>query len=173
MDTLHLRRAVEGEIQQAFHGVTLGKGMSLRQAQYADRFQDAVWNADSTSLGKGEITNDWSQVSLDELERDCIGLLDAFGFRYYIPALMLSVLAHYDPSSMRIIGTLSGLYPKRDSLDHSMYQYSLLNSAQKTAIAHFLEALPRLVDLDSEDQKIVPRALRNYWSVYLQLKTTE
>jgi hypothetical protein len=173
MDTLHLRRAVEGEIRQAFHGVTLGKGMSLRQAQYADRFQDAVRNAHSTSIGKGEITNDWSQVSLDELERDCIALLDAFGFRYYIPALMLSVLDHYDPSSMRVIGTLGGLYPKKDSWDHSMYQYSLLNSAQKTAIAHFLEALPRLVELDSEDQKIVPRALRNYWSEYLQPKTTE
>lgn len=113
MDTLHLRRAVEGEIQQAFHGVTLDKGMSLRRAQYADRFQDAVWNAHSTSLSKGEITNDWSQVSLDELERDCIALLDPFGFRYYIPALMLSVLDHYDSSSMRVIGTLSGLYPKK------------------------------------------------------------
>jgi hypothetical protein len=173
MDTLHLRRAVEGEIQQAFHGVTLDKGMSLRRAQYADRFQDAVWNAHSTSLSKGEITNDWSQVSLDELERDCIALLDPFGFRYYIPALMLSVLDHYDSSSMRVIGTLSGLYPKKDSLPHSTYQYSLLDSAQKTAIAHFLEALPQLVVLDSEDQKIVLRALNNYWSEYLQPRTKE
>jgi hypothetical protein len=39
--------------------------------------------------------------------------------------------------------------------------------AQKRAIARFLLALPRLVKLGHEDEKIVPRALRNYWSQYL------
>jgi hypothetical protein len=106
---LQIRRAVEIEIRMAFRGVTLGRGMNLRQAQFADRFQDAVWNAHSASLAHGEITDDWSQVPLDELERDCIAHLDASGFRYYIPALMLSVLDHYDAASMRVIGTLSGL----------------------------------------------------------------
>ena len=174
MDTLHIRRAVESEIRQAFHGVTLGKGMSLRQAQYAGRLRDAVWNADSTSLGKGETTNDWSQVSLDELERGCITHLDASGFRYYIPALMLNVLSHYDSSSMRVIGTMSSLYPKKDnSWAYAMERYSLFNPAQKTAIARFLEALPQLVELDFEDQKIVKRALRNYWGEYLQANATE
>jgi hypothetical protein len=54
-----------------------------------------------------------------------------------------------------------------------MYRYSLLNPEQKTAIARFLEALPKLVELDFQDQKIVPRALRNYWGEYLQTKATE
>src|SRR5690242_391316 len=108
MDTpLHIRRAVESEIRIAFRGVTLGHGMSLRQAQFADRFQDAVWNANRASLAAGEITDDWSQIPLDELERDSIVHLDAFGFRYCIPALMLSVLNHYDSSSMRVIDTLA------------------------------------------------------------------
>ncbi|HXO88320.1 MAG TPA: DUF6714 family protein [Candidatus Acidoferrales bacterium] len=61
----------------------------------------------------------WSQVTLDELERDCTAHLDALGFRYYIQALMLSVLDRYEPSSMRVIGTLAGLYPKKgDSWEH-------------------------------------------------------
>ena len=160
---VQIRRAVEIEIRMAFRGVTLGRGISLRQAQFADRFQDTIWNANSASLAHGEITDDWSQVPMDELESDCIAHLDAFGFRYYIPALMLSVLNHYESSSMRVIGTLSGLYPKKDSnWEYMMHRYSLLDPAQKTAIARFLAALPKLVELDFEDQKIVPRALSNY-----------
>jgi hypothetical protein len=174
MNQPEIRRTVESEIQMAFRGVTLGPGMSLRQAQLADRYQDAVTKASSASPGPGEIVHDWSKVPLDELERDCTAHLDAAGFRYYIPALMLSVLNHYDSASMRVIGTLGGLYPKKDDgWQYHMRRYSLLNYAQKTAIARFLEALPKLMELDLSDQKIVSRALRNYWGEYLQSNLTE
>lgn len=126
--------------------------------------RDEVCNSNSASAPE-EVT-DWSKVPLDELDRDCISHLDADGFRYYIPALMLSVLDHYDPASMRVIGTLSGLYPKSG-------QNWELNHAQKVAIARFLAALPGLVELDFEGQKIVPRALRNYWGEYLQSNPTQ
>jgi hypothetical protein len=172
---LQIRRAVEIEIRTAFRGVTLGRGISLRHAHFADQFQDSVWEAHSASLAHGEITDDWSQIPLDELESESDGIahLDAFGFRYYIPTLMLSVLNHYESSSMRVIATLMGLYPKKDnSWERHMYRYSLLNPAQKTAIARFLAALPKLVELDFQDQKIAPRALRNYWGEYLQKKAT-
>ena len=173
-DAGEIHRAVESEIQMAFRGVTLGEGVSLRQAQSADRSRDDVFNAHSASLTPGEIVDDWSRVPLDELERNCIAHLDAGGFRYYIPALILSVLKHYDSGSMRVIGTLNSLYPKRDdSWEYQMLRYSLLNHAQKTAIARFLAALPKLVELDFEDQKVVPRALRNYWGEYLQPNPTE
>jgi uncharacterized protein DUF6714 len=166
---LQIRFTVENEIRAAFRGVTLGRGMSLRQAELADRFQDAVWKAHGASLGRGEISDDWSQVSLEELERDCIAHLDAEGFRYYIPALMLSLLDHYDSSSMRVIGTLSSLYPKKDNTwEFHMNRYSLLNLPQRTAIARFLAALPQLIELSGEDHKIVPRALRNYWGKFLE-----
>jgi uncharacterized protein DUF6714 len=169
-----IRHAFENEIRMAFRGVTLGQGISLRQAQLANGFQNAVLNAHSASPTHEEITDDWSRVPLDELESDCIAYLDALGFRYYIPALMLSVLGHYESSSMRVIGTLAGLYPKKDtSWEYHMHRYSLLNLAQKTAIARFLVALPKLVELDFEDQRVVPRALRNYWGEYLQMNPTE
>jgi hypothetical protein len=54
-----------------------------------------------------------------------------------------------------------------------MHRYSLLDPGQKTAIARFLAALPKLVELDAEDQKVVPRALRNYWGEYLQTNATQ
>jgi hypothetical protein len=110
---LQIRRAVENEIRPAFRGITLGRGISLRQAQFADGLRDAVRHAHSASPAHQEINDDWSRVSLDELERDGIAHLDALGFRYYIPALMVSVLNHYDSSSMRVIGTLPGLYPRK------------------------------------------------------------
>lgn len=166
---LQIRHVVESEIRMAFRAVTLDQGTSLRRAHFADNFE--FWNGNSASPTHGEITDDWSQVSLEELERENRGIvhLDALGFRYYIPALMLSVLSHYESPSMRVISTLSGLYPKKDgSWEHRMHRYSLLNAAQKTAIARFLAALPDIVELGYEDQKIIPRALRNYWGQYLQ-----
>jgi hypothetical protein len=49
-----------------------------------------------------------------------------------------------------------------------MHRYSLLASAQKVAIAQFLVELPKLVELGPEDQKVVERAVRNYWGQYLK-----
>jgi hypothetical protein len=172
MDTpIQIRSAVEKDIRTAFRGVTLGSGISLRQAELADGQNHH--REESESSKQGEIIDDWSRVPLNELERDCIAHLDALGFRYYISALMLSVLDHYDSSSMRVIGTLTGLYPKKDNTwEYHMHRYSLLNAAQKTAIARFLTELPKLVELDSEDQKTVARALRNYWGEYVQTNAT-
>ena len=111
---LQIRRAVESEIRIAFRGVTLGRGIRLGQAKFADGFQNAAYKGNSGLPTGREIADDWSQIPLDQLESDCIAHLDALGFRYYIPALMLSVLDRYESSSMRVIGTLSGLYPKKD-----------------------------------------------------------
>jgi len=167
--TLQIRSSVEQKIRSAFRGVTLGAGISLRRAQLVD----APSREHADSFTQGEIIGDWSQVPLDELERDCVAHLDALGFRYYIPALMLSVLDHHDSSSMRVIGTLTGLYPKKDNTwEYHMHRYSLLDATQKAAIARFLAELPKLVELDSESQKTVERALRNYWGEYLQSNAT-
>jgi hypothetical protein len=167
-----IRGAIESEIRMAFRGVTLGRGISLSQAGSPTVSKISFGTEHSAS--DLEITDDWSRIPLDKLESDCIAQLDARGFRYYIPALMLSVLNHHDASSMRVIGTLAGLYPKKDnSWEYHMHRYSLLDDVQKAAIARFLAVLPNLVDLDSEGQKVVSRALRNYWAHYLQMNATE
>ena len=94
--------------------------------------------------------------------------IDAEGFRYYIPAFMLSVIADHEPSSMRVICTLSALYPKRDELwDYHMNLYSLLSREQCVAIAHYLQELPSLIGLDHSEQRSNERALRNYWHKFL------
>ena len=87
---LQICGSVESEIRTVFRGVTLGRGISLRQAQFAGGFQEPACKTHPAPPAHGQITDDWSQVPLDELENDFFAHLNALGFRYYIPALMLS-----------------------------------------------------------------------------------
>ena len=158
------RTAVEAQIRAAFAGVRLGKGVSLRRAQAIDRYGEGMTDEEFETVPCAEITISWSDVPFSELERDCIAHLDDDGLRYYLPALMLSLLSNYDPGSMRVIGTISALYPKNTGTPGRSYEY--LTDDQHRAIACFLYALPKLVTLDSEDAKCVSRALRNYWGKF-------
>ena len=88
--------------------------------------------------------------------------LDAKGFRYYIPAFMLSVLDDYsDPGSMRVISTLWILAPRKGEDQASWY--SELNAGQRFAIARFVKWLPHLVDLSEMDAKLMKTAYDKYW----------
>lgn len=163
-------KRVEHEIRAAFAGVSLGKGVSLRQAQVIDRYKEGVSDRKFASLPRDEITDDWSRIPLSELDGDCIAHLDAEGLRYYIPALMLSVLNNYDAASMRVIGTISALDP-RDT--HGQRRIALLNESQRRAIASFLLSLPRLSDLYREHAEVASRSLQAYWSQYAESAFTD
>ncbi len=158
---------IQEVISSAFTGVSLGSGTSLRQAQAIDNYGEGLSEGEFKSLPLNEITDDWSKVSFEELELNCVAHLDAEGYRYYIPAFMLSVLLHYEPSSMRVIGTLGSLYPSGRTKSLNLKQYSLLNTTQREAIALFLNGLADIAHLDSEDLVIVERALKVYWNQYL------
>lgn len=155
-------------IHSAFSGVSLGNGTSLRQAQVIDNYGEGVTDEEFKRLTLNEITNDWSKIPFEELELNCVAHLDAEGYRYYIPAFMLSVLNHYESSSMRVIGTLSSLYPKEEMWFYHMERYSLLNQEQREAIAKYISVLPALVALERDDLVIVERAFKNYWAQYLK-----
>ncbi len=154
-------------VKKAFTGVKLNGGVSLKQAEAIDNFSVGISKAEFNRFPITETTNDWSLIPGDILDKfEFVAHLDAKGFKYYIPAFMIRLLSNYD-DSMMIIGTLGGLYPKKDSWEYCMERYSLFNDEQQKAIAQFLTALPELVDLDHEDIKVVERALRNYWSDFL------
>src|ERR1043165_4439155 len=132
-------------VSAAFDGVTLGNGISIRQSKVIERYGTGVSDRDFARIPLQEITGDWSRIPLEELECACVAHLDSEGYRYYIPALMLSVLRRYDTSSMRVIGTISSLYPKKDMWAYHMGQYAALNSDQLQAIASYVNALPLLL----------------------------
>lgn len=161
------REQVEQAIASAFAGVQLSGGISLRQSEAIDDYCDGLTDAEFRRLPSNEITTDWGAVTDDSLESACVAHLDAKGFRYYVPRLMLSILDRYDSASSRVIGTLLALYPRTDCPDHANL-YDALNKPQREAVALFLDVLPDVVDLGQESRAVVQRALRNYWAGYLR-----
>ncbi len=159
---------VEQTIVSAFKGVHLGSGCSLCQAEEADHW-GRLAAAELSAFPDADIADNWAAVSVETLDQyPYLAHMDAEGFRYYVPAFMLSILACYERSSMRVICTLSALYPKRnDRWDYHLNLYSLLSREQNAAIARYLHSLPMLVELDPEDQKVCDRALRNHWHEFL------
>jgi hypothetical protein len=160
------RDAVEQKIRKAFSGVTLGSGISLRQAAVIDNFGDGVTDEAFSLLPLSEETTNWNHVTFAELESDNVAHLDPLGFRFYLPAFMISLIEAYDSSSMRVIGTLSALYPRDHIAEYYTQRYECLSYEQKQAVACFLQVFPELVELDREHTKIVERAL-DYWNVFL------
>jgi hypothetical protein len=166
---MQTRDVVEREIRTAFAGVMLGDGTSLRQAAVIDNYGEGVSDEQFRQLPQTEVTDDWAKVPWEELESDNVAHLDAKGWRYYIPAFMLSVLKEYNAGSMRVIGTLSSLYPREHLATYHLPRYDLLTYEQKRAIANYLQALPSIVALDTEDLTVVQRALDRYWRQFLPL----
>ena len=135
---------METVIWAAFAGVRLGSGMSLGQAQAADTWSEGHTEAEWLALPLSEVTDDWASVPKAELERDCTAYLDAEGLRYYLPALMLWLLDHYDDehrlfnegASMALIGT-TGALDQRDR--HPPGFLELLTPHQRLAIAVYVQ----------------------------------
>ena len=152
-------------IKKTFSGVKLNGGISLKQAEATDNCCGGISRSEFNRYPLDEITADWSLIPDKVLDNfNYIAHLDSKGFKYYIPAFIIHLLQNYDHSSTRNLGTLDGLYPKKEYWEYHMERYSHFDRDQRTAIAKFLEVLPDLVELDHEDKKIVQRALENYWS---------
>ncbi|MEP6847643.1 MAG: DUF6714 family protein [Acidobacteriota bacterium] len=159
---------IKNEIKAAFAGVTLDGGISLNQTKVVDNYGRDCTNEQFAALPLTEVTDNWTKIPTSTLdEANCLAHFDRKGFKYYIPALMLRLLDNYDVDSMMTIGTLSILYPKVESWQ---YLYSLLSPEQTKTVAHYLQALPTLVELYGGDKPVVERAFRNYWSKFLSEK---
>lgn len=164
--TPSLREVVERDLRMAFAGVTLGRGTSLRQAVVIDNYGKGVSDSEFEMLPQKEVTDAWDQVPFSELESDNVAHLDLEGYRYYLPAFLISVLDNYNPLSMRVIGTLGCLYPKDLMNEYHLPRYNFLSLEQRVAVAQYLEALPRLVPLDDDDLELVQKAQEKYWGQF-------
>ena len=163
------REEIEAAIRSAFGGVTLGSGVSLRQAQAID---NSILGLDPPiDLPGPEITDDWTRIPDSELARDCIAHLDRVGLRYYLPALLLWLLDHYDDGDvlvdMTVIGTISALAWSAQFDTSYREVYATFTTEQRTSVARYVAALPRLVNLDPEDLTLISRSLDRYWAQFL------
>lgn len=160
------RKEVEAAIRTAFAGVRLGHGVTLSNAELMDDWADP---AIVESLLGSEPDEDWASIPADELDRaEAIAHLDAEGLRYYLPALMLHLLDDYQPTEMWSIGTIGALDQRGR---HPRGFLELLSTAQRRAIAVYVQALPNLVELGDEDSTRVSRAFRDVWSHELMADT--
>jgi hypothetical protein len=151
--------------------------VSLRQAAAIDAHFEGWTKADFDRLPESEVTHDWTQIPEEDLRRDNIPHLDPDGLRYYLPALMLWLLDHYDDAEDRlldvdtdltVIGTIHALAPGHEFRQHHYGIYDArFTPEQRGAIAAYIEALPHLVALDPEDATLVARSVRDYWKQFL------
>lgn len=170
MDTSQL----EEIIKVAFKDVKLEDGVSLRQAEVMDNYGEGVTLQEFYALPQQEITDNSQEIPDEVIKRyNYLAHMDAKGFRYYIPAFMLTAMREcllelaYNYCSETFAMTVSSLYPEPDHLsDYNMMHYSFLNSAQRAAIAHFLSWVQITVPGSSEDQIMAERAIRNFWHKY-------
>jgi hypothetical protein len=151
------------------HGKLLAElpGISIRQSEVMGRFGDGCTDEEFDALPSSEVTNDWTRIPLEELERACVAHFDAEGYRYYIPALAFSVINAYVGTSMRVIGTISSLCPREPNRFFYLDKYRLLNSQQRFALAFFVEHLPSLVNVGLEEALELSQALSEYWTEFL------
>lgn len=116
-------------IRSAFSGVKLGEGIGLWQAQGLDDNESPEVCAQYRLKDESE---DWSRISDDTL-RHCYSspsFLDAEGFRFYMPAFMISELR--GTYGFDFLWSLI-------HFDHLGYtRYELLNHAQRTVVREYL-----------------------------------
>jgi hypothetical protein len=68
---------------------------------------------------------------------------------------------------MTVIGTISAL-AWNAQFDNSYREvHATFTTEQRTAVARYVEALPRLVNLDLEDSTLISRSLDRYWAQFL------
>lgn len=160
-----VRAELEAAIRDAFAGVRLGDGVSLRQAAVIDDYGRGTTDAEFRALPAQEVTDDWTAIPDEELDTENVAHLDAEGLRYYLPALMLRLLDKYGGrGEMWTIGTVFAL-DQRDRSPHGFFE--LLTPQQRRAIAIYVRELPELVELHYEDAHMIQRAFRDVWSAYL------
>jgi len=73
------KSALENNFRIAFRGVALGNGVSLRQAQIAERYGDVGQGESFEHLRPEEPKDDWTRVQVRDDNSDCIAHLDAEG----------------------------------------------------------------------------------------------
>jgi hypothetical protein len=170
------RKDIEDRIRAAFANVRLGSGVSLRQAHAIDDHLENLSEDEFAALPRSEVTEDWAQVPDEELAQDDIAHLDAEGLRYYLPALMLWLLDYHDNkddwlrdqgADLTVIGTLSALAPSAEIREYRFSIYDSFSAEQRTAIAAYVESLPRLVRLEADDAELLAGSLDHYWKRFL------
>lgn len=140
-------------IETAFHGVTLGSGVGLLQAQGLDDYADEVTCA---AYREKDEKDDWRRITAEELNRchSSLSFFDAEGMRFHLPAFLILDLQGGDRMGMTFHLAHAAV------VDHT--KFDLLSPEQRHSVRSFLLFL--LSDPDEEfDHPHIQHALDHYW----------
>ena len=142
------------EIRRVFHGVALGTGRGLWEAQAFDDYAD---KDDQGAARKQDEKLDWSAIVPSTLARchDSLCFFDADGMRFHLPAFLVA----------EIDGALdmSPIFSLTHCSDYTKSQFASLNDNQRRCVIHFLKwCLPQ--DRYCGDRREIEEALRDYWN---------
>ena len=141
-------------IRTAFNGVKLRDGIGLWQAQGLDDYEPPEVCAEYRLKDEAE---DWSRISDDTLQRcnSSPSFLDGKGFRFYMPAFMISELrGNY---SFDFNWSLIHF----DNLGYARYE--LLDAAQRSVVRDYLIFFASDPD-DTYSRDDIMYALETYWT---------
>lgn len=150
------------DIENAFRGVTLGKGFGLHQARALEDFGSPediarARQEDRANWRKWEIMPD----EAIEQRADALCFVDAHGFKFLLPAYMRYTVRNYRYSAAAIDSAIYAL--ARDPAELEGWSDDLLTNAQKDAIARFLRWVVTDVGDTYLDAPAASQALEAHW----------
>ena len=139
------------EIRRAFHGVTLGKGIGLWEADALDDYADE--DEQSAAKARNEMC-DWSAIPAESLVRCHAGLFffDADGMRFHLPAFLIAeIRGELDLSPIFCLTRLD---------DDTRNQLSSLNRDQRRCLLRFMQWC-LIQDRYTSDRRDIEEMLRD------------
>lgn len=136
------KAALIAEITAAFDGVQREDGITLHEAQALDDYRAYDDPSHPARVEARAIDKEtrWQDVPSEDIAEgyNVLSFIDAKGFRYYIPALLVWFLTSEEDSNTydSVMHFLDEDYEEYDGL--YLPHVSILNHAQSKAIAHFL-----------------------------------
>ena len=152
-------------IEQSFAGVTRVGGMSWRQAELEDgvAYSDEEYRA----AGRKDSETAWQQLVGSRIFEGCPSewsFLDPIGYRYYLPACMITYLTLGENAGCLSDELTLNRYRDQGLLQYRIRQWSLLDSAQRASIVQFIRFMGEwLLALAPESDNYWDEALKSYW----------
>lgn len=153
------------EIERVFANVRRDGGFSLHQMHILD-YLDKPSEEDLIAAGKKDREKTWQELTPEKLDnfKSSLALLDAKGFRFYLPAYMHLFLSNWtDGGHHSCPGLVDSLKDGPD--DDYGPSAGLLDTVQRTIIANFLCFVVRHgAEFFDEDDALL--GLQNGWNKY-------
>jgi hypothetical protein len=156
-------------ICDAFEGVRLGKGPSLRQTYIMDNYGEddsgkRLSHQQFERLKNEDEINQWKAVKIVDFDvYRYFSYCDAESFRFYIPARMIYGLA---ATWWELMWDLNPIERFQGAREYLLNKYSLLNDEQRHAVASFLLHISKDIEYAGASSEIAS-AFQNFWMQYL------